>query len=279
MPRQHLFGLADTKVEHFSIPSKFILAKTFKKLYLCKEYEREKPMDSSIICSKLQDLLIKNEKVTLPGVGELVIESQPATFLQEENKIFPPRKELVFVPSPYAVSTEEFLKNLSGKIMENLALEGEFEIQGFGKFSDNGGGEVKFTVNEDFDFAPDNFSLESIALEPNMPATQETGETLQETWQAAEMPAEQETTAEPEGAVPEPAAQPAAPTATARERHDVAAKKETHRKWMMWLLVAIAALAVIILFIILFKEDLQPLLQKILYTKEELEIMKEWATR
>lgn len=236
-------------------------------------------MDSSIICSKLQDLLIKNERVTLPGVGELVIECIPATFLQEENKIFPPRKELVFVPSPNVVGTEEFLKNLSGKIMETLALEGEFEIPGFGKFTDNGGGEVKFTVNEDFDFAPDNFSLESIALEPNIPAAQESQNMQQESGQAAEIPAEPESAGEPEDAAAEPAEQPATPEVTNREKHDVAAKKEAHRKWMMWLLVAAAALAVIILFIILFKDDLQPLLQNILYTDEELEIMKKWAAQ
>ena len=275
---QHLFGLADTKVEHFSISSKFILVKIFKKPYLCNVQERKTSMDFNLTGTKLQDLLIKDEKVTLPGVGELIIESKPATFLEKENKFFPPKKELVFVPSQNVDSKEEFLKSLSGKIRETLALEGEFIIPGVGTFADNGGGEVKFTVNEDFNFAPDNFSLESISLEPNGPVAGQIQEKEPEA--AVQVPLEQQ---QEQKHGPEPEQQqkqqPVTPAKTKTEEHDVAARKEAHRKWMMWILIAVAALAVMILFIMLFKEDLRPLLQNILYTKEELEIMQKWAAQ
>ncbi len=213
-------------------------------------------MDFNLTGTKLQNLLIKNEKVTLPGVGELIIESKPATFLEKENKFFPPKKELVFVPSQIVDSKEEFLKSLSGKIRETLALEGEFIIPGVGTFADNGGGEVKFTVNEDFNFAPDNFSLESISLEPNTPAAPQMQEKEAETVMEVQAAPEQE-----------------------HMLHDVTARKETHRKWMMWILIAIVALAVMILFMMLFKEELKPLFESILYTKEELEIMQRWAAQ
>ena len=61
------------------------------------------------------------------------------------------------------------------------------------------------------------------------------------------------------------------------EIHDVAAKKETRRKWMMWTITAVVFLAVVVLFLILFKEDMKGILQNLLYTKEELEIMQKWA--
>ena len=106
-------------------------------------------------------------------------------------------------------------------------------------------GEVNFTVAEEFDFAPDNFALESISLEENEPVVK---------------------TVAPEEKV---AGKP--------EIHDVAAKKETRRKWMMWTITAVVFLAVVVLFLILFKEDMKGILQNLLYTKEELEIMQKWA--
>ena len=40
-----------------------------------------------------------------------------------------------------------------------------------------------------------------------------------------------------------------------------------------------ALLAVVVLFAILFRDDVMPMLQKILYTEEELQIMQKWAAQ
>lgn len=238
-------------------------------------------MDFNLICAQIQELLIKNERVVLPGTGEFVVESFPAAFLEDGKTIVPPSKKLRFIPvtgeeTGKAASGEQeaVLGELSGRIREALVQNGEFEVPGFGIFADNGAGEVKFTLAEGFDFAPDNFALESISLEENEPVEETVS--LQET--VAEEPAVQEPVKESEapGKITEPLQ---ATTVKEPEIHDVAAKKETRRKWMMWAITAAVFLAVVVLFMILFKEDMKGILQNLLYTKEELEIMQKWAAQ
>lgn len=238
-------------------------------------------MDFNLICAQIQELLIKNEKVVLPGTGEFVVESFPAAFLEDGKTIVPPSKKLRFIPvtgeeTGKAASGDQdaVLVELSGRIREALVQDGEFEVPGFGIFADNGAGEVKFTLAEGFDFAPDNFALESISLEENEPVEETV--TTQET--VAEEPAVQEPLHEPE--TPGKIAEPLKTTpAKEQEVHDVAAKKEAKRKWMMWAITAAVFLAVVVLFMILFKEDMKGILQNLLYTKEELEIMQKWAAQ
>ena len=233
-------------------------------------------MDFNLICAQIQELLIKNERVVLPGTGEFVVESFPAAFLEDGKTIVPPSKKLRFIPvtgeeTGKAASGDQdaVLVELSGRIREALVQDGEFEVPGFGIFADNGAGEVKFTLAEGFDFAPDNFALESISLEENEPVE----ETVAPQETVAEEPLQ-----EPE--TPGKIAEPLQTTAAKeQEVHDVAAKKEAKRKWMMWAITAAVFLAVVVLFMILFKEDMKGILQNLLYTKEELEIMQKWAAQ
>ncbi len=241
-------------------------------------------MDLTLIGSQIQELLIKYEVVILPGAGRLLIESLPASFLEDGKTIVPPKKVLAFYQDgeeQECTQMECWQKELSGKIQEALAQNGTFEIPGVGVFADNGAGETIFTVNEDFDFSPDNTSLESISLEiavpvPEEPVTADPEPEVQET--AAPEPEITEADV-PEQAIQKPEIQETALTGTSMAGHDITAKKNTRKKWLMWITVVIAALAVMILFIILFKEDLRPLLEKLLYTKEELEIIQKWAAQ
>lgn len=231
-------------------------------------------MDFYIVCAKIQELLIKNESVTLPGTGKFIIESFPAAFLEDGKTIVPPSKKLRFIPltedqakDSVAREQEAELVELSGRIREALVQNGKFEVPGFGVFADNGSGEVTFTIAEEFDFAPDNFALESISLEENEPAAPEVSEPpAQET---APKGTEQKVTGQKEAELKE----------KEQEGHDVAARKETLRKWTMWTIVVLVSIAVVVLFLILFKEDVKGLLQNLLYTKEELEIMEKWAAQ
>lgn len=238
-------------------------------------------MDFNLICAQIQELLIKNERVVLPGTGEFVVESFPAAFLEDGKTIVPPSKKLRFIPvtgeeigEAASGEQEAVLGELSGRIREALVQNGEFEVPGFGIFADNGAGEVKFTLAEGFDFAPDNFALESISLEENEPVE----ETVAPQETVAEEPTAEEPMQEPE--TPGKIAEPLQTTpAKEKEVHDVAAKKEAKRKWMMWAITAAVFLAVVVLFMILFKEDMKGILQNLLYTKEELEIMQKWAAQ
>ena len=234
-------------------------------------------MDFYIVCAKIQELLIKNESVTLPGTGKFIIESFPAAFLEDGKTIVPPSKKLRFIPltedqakDSVAREQEAELVELSGRIREALVQNGKFEVPGFGVFADNGSGEVTFTIAEEFDFAPDNFALESISLEENEPAAPEAPEVSElPAQETAPKGTEQKVTGQKEAKLKE----------KEQEGHDVAARKETLRKWTMWTIVVLVSIAVVVLFLILFKEDVKGLLQNLLYTKEELEIMEKWAAQ
>ncbi len=204
-------------------------------------------MDFNLICIEIQELLINNESVTLPGIGKLVIENQSATFLQDGLTIAPPSKKLQFIPEGDLVQEGENTSNiaqLSGRIMENLVAHGEFSVPGLGIFSKNGDSPIAFAADPHFDFSPDNFALEAIALE--------------------------------EVEKPEPAQ---VEKRSSAQKSDVEHKKDCRRKWMMGAVLVAVLLAVIVLFAILFKEDVMPLLQKILYTEEELQIIQKWAAQ
>lgn len=240
-------------------------------------------MDFNLICIEIQELLINNESVTLPGIGKLVIENQSATFMQDGLAIAPPSKKLQFIPQGNLVQEGENtsdIAQLSGRIIENLVAHGEFTVPGLGTFTKKGDSPIAFAADPNFNFSPDNFALEAIALEaiapePEKPAEQQELAELAE----PEKPEEPAKPAEPvktAPAKPEPAP---VEKKTAAQKSDVEHKKECRRKWLMGALLVVALLAVMLLFAILFKDEVMPLLQKILYTEEELEIIQKWAAQ
>ena len=206
-----------------------------------------KDTDFSLVSSQIQELLIDNEEVILPGLGKFTIESTPASFKEDGMSILPPGKKLSFVQDSAQVECEGWQKDLSGKILENLQLCGKYEVTGFGIFTSNEGGEVSFSADENFDFAPDSFSLEAIALEANEDIAEKSGEEQVEE-KKADVPMSVE-------------------------------EKRKIQKWMVWIAVAVILMLVLVLFVVLFKEDFMELLKRLLYSREELEIMQKWAAQ
>lgn len=210
-------------------------------------------MDFTLICTNIQDLLINNEAVVIPGVGELKVVMESAAFSQDGKTILPPKKELVFVQYETAAECEEWMQELGKKISESLVAQGQFEVPGLGVFTDKGEGKIEFSRNEEFDFAPDSFSLEAIPLEAVIPAEEQ---------QPVEKPEVMANVGKVE-----------------RDECDVEHKKDCRRKWMMGIVLVLVFILVMALFVMLFKEDIIQALKNMLYTEEELEIMKKWAAQ
>ena len=195
-------------------------------------------MEIALVYREIQQLLIKDENVTLPKVGKFAIVAKPAAFLEDCRTILPPKKDLVFSPSSEQGENavcEPWQQELAEEIFGQLQMNGVFEVPGFGIFRQSEGGEFSFEVSPEFDFAPDSFSLEAIPLELN-----------------------------PEPAASQPESKPEP------ERED---KKQNA---FIWILVASIILLLIILFVILFKEQFTQMLKNILYTEEELQIIEQW---
>ena len=228
-----------------------------------------KDTDFSLVCSQIQELLIDNEEVILPGLGKFTIESTPASFKEDGMSILPPGKKLSFEQDSAQVECEGWQKDLSGKILENLQLCGKYEVTGFGIFTSNEVGEVSFSADENFDFAPDSFSLEAIALEANEDIAEKFGEKQVD---------------EPEVTLVKKQVEAKVGNVEKLEKKkaDVPMSVEEKRKiqkWMLWIAVAVILLLVLVLFVVLFKEDFMELAKRLLYSREELEIMQKWAAQ
>ena len=225
------------------------LAKKYEKFYLCNIEEMSFTMDFNLICSQIQELLIRNERVVLPQTGELVVESTPASFLEDGKTILPPGKKLLFRQGEAEGKYEQWQEELSGRIREELQADGISQVSGLGIFKEEGEGVISFSVDPDFDFAPDSFSLEAISLEVNEPVKPQVEEKVA------------------------PAVEKDKKTPQSMEQ------KRKVQKWVVWSAVVVILLLVLVLFVILFKEDFMELLKRILYSKEELEIMQKWAAQ
>ena len=206
-------------------------------------------MDFNLICSQIQQLLIKNERVVLPHTGELVVEATPASFMDDGKTILPPCKKLLFRQGEAEGKYEQWQEELSGRIREELNSDGVSQVPGLGTFKDDGEGVISFFADPDFDFAPDSFSLEAISLEVNEPVKPQVEEKVA------------------------PAVEKDKKTPQSMEQ------KRKVQKWVVWSAVVVILLLVLVLFVILFKEDFMELLKRILYSKEELEIMQKWASQ
>ena len=58
------------------------------------------------------------------------------------------------------------------------------------------------------------------------------------------------------------------------KKDKVEKKKSRTSKVLLWIVLVVAVLVILVLLILIFKEELRPWLEKILYSKEELEILK-----
>ena len=213
-------------------------------------------MEIALVYREIQQLLIKDEVVMLPKVGKFAVVAKSATFLEDCRTILPPKKELVFSPISECGENdvcEQWQQELAEQITIQLQHNGVFEVPGFGVFKQSQAGEVSFELSPEFDFAPDSFSLESIALEISEP--------------------------EPAPA-PAPVAEVSpAPAKEEKITHDVAHHQAQKQKWVLYGLLAMIVVLIAILFIFLFKESFGEMIKNLLYSKEELEIIREWSSR
>ena len=199
-------------------------------------------MDLGQTYTQIQKLLLINEEIILPNVGVFKIESTPASFLQDGKTILPPSKKLLFENRIIHGARLPWQEDLGAKIVETLAKDESFEVPGFGIFAKTEQGGISFTADESFDFAPDNFSLEAIQLEVN------------------EKPDEKPVKVTPP------------PPRPVMEEWQIP-------KWVKYAAVAIGVLVLLVVLAIIFKEQLRPVLENMLYTEEELEIIKKWAAQ
>lgn len=112
----------------------------------------------------------------------------------------------------------------------------------------------------------------SVAMEEIIPEQEEPAEPIQEPSGPKEIP---------EDIIPDnthvilPPPPQEEPIRQQQEIHPVPGKASGSRKWLWITLVILAVILVMLLLVYLFREELQPVLELLLYSKEELEILKQ----
>ena len=308
-------------------------------------------MDIDLLSKMVKELILVNDRVTLPGVGAFVAEMVPASFTDRGYTINPPYRRLVFrqgvsqekdhlLADMYASANnidremaEKLLREFLKGMVEELRKRKMLVFTGLGRLRATRENNFFFICDENLDIFPEGMGLEAVSLKShskpkeldfsevdavvNSPAespAEPAAESLAES--SAESPAEpaaespSEPSAEPEAESPaEPSAEPAAepvaespaePSAepVAESPAEPAAESPAEPRWWLgetepeeedeqhasiwkkgWFvavfgiccLLLLAALA-FALFLLLARTQPE-LIDSLLYTEEELEIL------
>ena len=253
------------------------------------------------------------ECVQLPGFGSFIVVDTPSEIINDGRAITPPSRKIIFESSsdandPYF--TEKYsklagisLKTAKGEVSEflsqlkrELVEKTKVEIPQFGTICFGEKGSFVFEAEVAFDFEADSYCLETIPLKPRGTAEPAStpqkeqeqilevldielvDEQVDELADEAEVAdeADESDKAEVAAEVPaEIAPEVAAEVVCAEGEQKVAENLSGHNKrWVLWsVLVAVGVLVLLIVLMVVFKEQLKPLLEQLLYSKEELEIL------
>ena len=288
-------------------------------------------MDIDLLSKMVKELILVNDRVTLPGVGAFVAEMVPASFTDRGYTINPPYRRLVFrqgvsqekdhlLADMYASANnidremaEKLLREFLKGMVEELRKRKMLVFTGLGRLRATRENNFFFICDENLDIFPEGMGLEAVSLkshskpkeldfsevdavvnsaaespaEPSAePATESPAEPSAES--SAELSAEP--SAEPAAESPaEPAAEPSAespaePSAEPRwwlgetepEEEDEQHASIWKKGWFVAVfsiccLLLLAALA-FVLFLLLARTQPE-LIDSLLYTEEELEIL------
>ncbi|MBS7291460.1 MAG: hypothetical protein KIG58_03935 [Bacteroidales bacterium] len=284
-------------------------------------------MDIDLLSKMVKELILVNDRVTLPGVGAFVAEMVPASFTDRGYTINPPYRRLVFrqgvsqekdhlLADMYASANnidremaEKLLREFLKGMVEELRKRKMLVFTGLGRLRATRENNFFFICDENLDIFPEGMGLEAVSLKshskpkeldfsevdavvnsaaesPAEPATESPAEPSTES--SAELSAEP--SAEPAAESPaEPAAEPSAespaePSAEPRwwlgetepEEEDEQHASIWKKGWFVAVfsiccLLLLAALA-FALFLLLARTQPE-LIDSLLYTEEELEIL------
>ena len=189
-------------------------------------------MDIDLLSKMVKELILVNDRVTLPGVGAFVAEMVPASFTDRGYTINPPYRRLVFrqgvsqekdhlLADMYASANnidremaEKLLREFLKGMVEELRKRKMLVFTGLGRLRATRENNFFFICDENLDIFPEGMGLEAVSLKSHSkPKELDFSEVDAVVNSAAESPAE--SPAEPAAESPaEPAAEsPAEPVA------------------------------------------------------------------
>ena len=243
-------------------------------------------MDIDLLAKMVKEAILDHDTVTLPGVGCFVAELVPSTFSDKGYTINPPYRRLYFSPKQggdtylvdlYARDNEEVDTDMATRILtefltemkEVLKVKKTVVFPGLGRLRATRENHFFFVADEDLDIYPEGLGLAPLSLKTHVETPEEVATTVAG---LAELIAEPvpEPEAEP---VPEPVEGPAEEIPD-QVGNDEVKPKESHRKLWRILWIVLSVLVGLLLVFVLLSRIAPGLLDPLLYSKEELQILR-----
>ena len=238
-------------------------------------------MEIGVFAKCIKELIVENDRVDVPYLGSFTAELMPATYSDRQTTIHPPYRKMSFHKGEVSLAEGRLLLdkvrrelgvNLDQAGVElgwclsrlNSELEGRKRcpLPGLGMMRANARNEFFFVPDDDLDIWPDGIGFEPIAIK--MPKEEMPEPVVEEASEDEKPEQRSEIPEHPQACL----------DAEIQNRVEEARVKEPlHWGWIVLIVLAV----LLVLFIAasyLFTEQMSPILDRLLYSKEELELLQ-----
>ena len=246
------------------------------------------------------DLILGNDRVTLPGVGTFVAEMVPATFTDRGYTINPPYRKLSFRSSGpadtllvdlYAASAN-VSKEVAGRVLGEFLSEMKAVLfakktvvfPGLGRLRATRENNIFFVADESLDIFPEGFGLEPLSLKARRETVEDISRSVEQLGEILNGPAVEavsepvDVVSEPVEAVSEPV-EAKVPEASLKQENVRVEEKKDAKSGKVWRGIVVAAVvlvatAVVVIGGFIVLAHIAPaFVDSLLYTPEELQII------
>ncbi|MDY4916519.1 MAG: hypothetical protein SO114_02445 [Candidatus Cryptobacteroides sp.] len=257
-------------------------------------------MNVDLLSQMVYDLILGNDRVTLPGVGTFVAEMVPATFTDRGYTINPPYRKLSFRSSGpadtllvdlYAASAN-VSKEVAGRVLGEFLSEMKAVLfakktvvfPGLGRLRATRENNIFFVADESLDIFPEGFGLEPLSLKARRETVEDISRSVEQLGEILNGPAVDavsepvEAVSEPVDAVSEPV-EAEVPEASLKQENVRVEEKKDAKSGKVWRGIVVAAvvlvaIAVVVIGGFIVLAHIAPaFVDSLLYTPEELQII------
>ncbi len=242
-------------------------------------------MEIGVFSKCIKELIVENDRVDVPYLGTFTAEMMPASYSDRQTTIHPPYRKMSFHKGGISLQEGQLLlekvRRELGVSLDQAGVElgwclsrlsSELEgrkrctLPGLGMMRANARNEFFFVPDDDLDIWPDGIGFEPIAIKMPKeempvdipePVVEEASEAADGFSECEHFSSEQDEKPEQRSEIPE----------------EARVKKPLHWGWIVLIVLAV----LLVLFIAasyLFTEQMSPILDRLLYSKEELELLQ-----
>mgnify|MGYP001045742807 CR=1 FL=1 len=222
-----------------------------------------------MISELLVELIMDNDRVSLPGMGSFIAEPAPSVFSDKATVIHPPFRRVIFrsketwndglLEAKYSQRTgvkedraRAYVAQFIASLSSELELKKRVDFPGFGYMRINERGTNSFIIDKELFISKDSYGLEPITIKLlEKPGTVESLKTRRLKIYSDEDVIK----------------------SLSSEKRGFNLKFKIPKKAIKWALFA-TGLATIVILIVMFGDQLKPVWEYLLYSKEEREILK-----